>query len=121
MTPSSRHLRLIGPTRPPVCRAAGCGLPRQAQLGYCASCDAVYRAARVLQDRLLELRAARMQAAPPDLFAHISPPLRADMLVDATARDAERAWPAHALDRNGVFDALHAVRELAFTHPKDGA
>jgi hypothetical protein len=94
------------------CRSGGCSLPPQGELGFCAPCEAVYRAARVLREQLLARRGARLQAAYRELFDALSPSVRARLLAHVAARGADRGVPDHVFDVAGLEDFLEELRDL---------
>jgi hypothetical protein len=96
----------------PCCRAIGCDLPGSGDLGFCRACEAVYRAALELRERVLEARAARMAAAHPGLFAGLTPEHRAALLGHLAARAQDTRLPgATGLDLAALEDFLEELLE----------
>jgi hypothetical protein len=94
------------------CRAIGCELPRQGELGFCAACEAVYRASVELRERLLEAHGARIAAAHPELFSSLDPERRAALLGHLAAHVREAGSPhMGALDPAGLEDFLRELEE----------
>jgi hypothetical protein len=113
--PEPRHLRAVGTARLASargCRSIGCTLQRRGTLGFCAACEAVYRAALELREQLLARRGAQLQAARPALFDAMAPRLRVRLLAHVAAQGAHRGSPASALELAGLEDFLAELHEL---------
>jgi hypothetical protein len=109
-----RHLQLVAgiAATPARCRAKGCPLVGQGELGYCAWCEAVYHAGRELRERLLEAQGARIAAAHPELFAALAPERRATLLTHLAARAQHAGRPGSiALDEEAFADFLAECKE----------
>ena len=53
MPAKARHLHGLADARPRACRTVSCAFEGRGTLGFCPACEAVYRAALELRERLL--------------------------------------------------------------------
>lgn len=111
-----RRLRMVrgepAERMPGRCRSVGCELPSEGDLGFCSSCEAVYRASVELRERLLEAHGARIAAAHPELFSALDPSRRAALLGHLAAHVREAGAPVPgALDPAGLEDFLRELEE----------
>lgn len=114
-TPEHRQLRAVGPTRLAQhrgCRTVRCPFESQSALGFCTVCEAVYRAALELRERLLAHRGAQLQAARPALLDHMAPEVRDRLLAHVAARGAHRGSHPSVLELVGLEDFLAELREI---------
>ena len=113
MPAQARHLHAVpARLRRRTCRTVHCAFERQGKLGFCRSCEAVYRAALELRERLLARRGAQLRAARPALFDGMAPELRERLLAHAAAQSAHRGIHASVLELAGLEDFLGELREL---------
>jgi hypothetical protein len=112
--PPRRHLRAVGARQDarPGCRTRGCASAPTSTRGYCTACEAVYRAAVTLRDRLLERRGQQLQAARPALFEGMDPASRARLVAHVAAQSAHRGQHPSVLDLAGLEDFLEDLRDL---------
>jgi hypothetical protein len=97
------------------CRTPGCRLPAVPQLGFCRSCEAVYRAAQALREQLLARRGERLRAEHWPLLDSLSRELRERLLAHVAASTADLGQPGHVFSEHGLEDFLAELRDLGLS------
>jgi hypothetical protein len=114
-TSQSRASRTTASAIVAPCRTAGRRLPAGPSLGFCPSCEAVYRAAQALREQLIARRGERLRAAHRPLLDALSRELRDRLLAHVAARTADCGQPAHVFSEHGLEDFLAELRDVALS------
>lgn len=100
-----RKLRLVG--NHARCRTKGCDFAAVTRLGFCDPCAAVYQAAHVLRERILDRESAYLHARHRVLLDALLPAIRDRLLRHMAAQKRRGRVPEAGLD-----DLLGELREL---------
>jgi hypothetical protein len=112
MTPSRRHLRVVGaePARR-SCRTTGCALAGATVLGFCPFCQRVYDAAQELHRRRLEWCWARIEDAWRPLIGGLTSERREQLQAHLAAHAAQPG----GLSMRAIEDFLAELHDRAVT------